>query len=282
MASVMGGKFAELDGQLLGPIESLYVTYTKGWSERDLYCLTFVIVVSAYVLGSLPFLILDLLRLPFFERRRLQPRVRNSTESIAKCVKSVLAIFFFIILPIQLTSYPIFQFFGINGSLPLPSGWEILSQLVVFLLVEDYTNYWIHRWLHTDWAYKHIHYMHHEFSAPMGFAASYAHPIEVLALGLPAFLGPALTGCHLVTIWIWFPLRQLEAVETHCGYNLRWWPTKLIPFYGGAEYHDHHHLVGQQSRGNFASIFTICDYIYGTDKGYRTRKRMEAAKQKDL
>lgn len=43
-------------------------------------------------------------------------------------------------------------------------------------------------------------------------------------------------------------------------------PTKYVPFYGGAEYHDYHHFVGGQSQSNFASVFTYCDYIYGTDK----------------
>ncbi|XP_058761780.1 calcium-dependent lipid-binding protein-like [Vicia villosa] len=34
----------------------------------------------------------------------------------------------------------------------------------------------------------------------------------------------------------------------------------------GSEHHDYHHYVGGQSQSNFASIFTYCDYIYGTDK----------------
>jgi sterol desaturase/sphingolipid hydroxylase (fatty acid hydroxylase superfamily) len=51
-----------------------------------------------------------------------------------------------------------------------------------------------------------------------------------------------------------------------CRYDFPWSVTKLIPFYGGPEYHDYHHYVGGQSQSNFASVFTYCDYIYGTDK----------------
>lgn len=51
-----------------------------------------------------------------------------------------------------------------------------------------------------------------------------------------------------------------------CRYDFPWTPTKYIPFYGGAEYHDYHHYVGGLSQSNFASVFTYCDYIYGTDK----------------
>ncbi|XP_073002488.1 very-long-chain aldehyde decarbonylase GL1-10-like [Typha latifolia] len=39
-----------------------------------------------------------------------------------------------------------------------------------------------------------------------------------------------------------------------------------IPFYGGPEYHDYHHYIGGQSQSNYASIFTYCDYLYGTNK----------------
>mmetsp|Transcript_62104 Transcript_62104/g.196387 ORF Transcript_62104/g.196387 Transcript_62104/m.196387 type:complete len:94 (+) Transcript_62104:1022-1303(+) len=77
----------------------------------------------------------------------------------------------------------------------------------------------------------------------------------------------------MITCWCWFTIRQLEAVDTHSGYDFWFSPTKLIPFYGGAEHHDYHHWVGGLSSGNFASIFTWCDYIYGTDKGFRFQKK---------
>ena len=57
-------------------------------------------------------------------------------------------------------------------------------------------------------------------------------------------------------------------------------PTKLIPFYGGAEHHDYHHWVGGLSSGNFASVFTWCDYIYGTDKGFRFQKKRTQSPQR--
>ncbi|RWR75812.1 methylsterol monooxygenase 1-1-like protein [Cinnamomum micranthum f. kanehirae] len=51
-----------------------------------------------------------------------------------------------------------------------------------------------------------------------------------------------------------------------CSYDFPLSPAKYIPLYGGAEYHDYHHYVGGQSQSNFTSVFTYCDYIYGTDK----------------
>ena len=245
----------------------------NGWTDYQLYIMTFWIILAFYIVCCIPYCLLDLFKLKQTDKERLQPGTYNSFSLMTKGAVLVLVVFFTTILPLQMCSGPFFEIAGINGTKPFPKVWQALLQLAIFFVVEDYGNYWIHRWLHTPWAYKHIHYMHHEFDTPTALAASYAHPIEVLVLGSPTFLGPAIVGCHVSVCWAWFVLRELEALETHSGYDFWWSPTKLIPFYGGSEYHDYHHWVGGKSRGNFASIFTYCDYIYGTDKGYRAEKR---------
>ena len=258
-----------------GGMASVWDAWMKrnGYTDYDLYLMTFWILLAFYIVCCTPYVILDTLQLRRTDRERLQPGTYNSFKLMTKGAVLTLGLFFAVILPLQMYSGPFFQIAGINGSKPFPKLWQVFLQLTIFFVIEDYGNYWIHRWLHTPWAYKHIHYMHHEFDTPTALAASYAHPVEILALGLPSFVGPAMVGCHVSVCWAWFVLRQLEAVETHSGYDFRWSPTKLIPFYGGSEYHDYHHWVGGQSRGNFASIFTYCDFIYNTDKGYRAEKR---------
>lgn len=99
----------------------------------------------------------------------------------------------------------------------MPSIWETLIQLGVYFIIEDYTNYWIHRLLHCKWWYEKIHKVHHEYTAPIGFAASYAHWAEILMLGFPSFLGPAIVPCHITTFLLWVVLRHIEAIETHGG-----------------------------------------------------------------
>lgn len=91
-------------------------------------------------------------------------------------------------------------------------------QLAVYFMVEDFTNYWIHRFLHCKWGYEKIHRVHHEYTAPIGFAAPYAHWAEILILGIPSFLGPAMAPGHIITFWLWIALRQIEAIDTHSGY----------------------------------------------------------------
>ncbi|TVU05191.1 hypothetical protein EJB05_48345, partial [Eragrostis curvula] len=113
------------------------------------------------------------------------------------------------------------------------------------------------------------------------FASGYSHWAELLFLGSPAFIGPAIVPCHITTFWLWFVVRGVQAIDSHSGFKFPFIPTKFIPFYGGAEFHDYHHYVGRQSQCNFAPVFTFCDDIYGTDKGYGYYKA-SLAKVKDM
>jgi 4,4-dimethyl-9beta,19-cyclopropylsterol-4alpha-methyl oxidase len=259
-------------GRNLTTWELKWFEYTANVSDYKLYCLNIVFLFLIFNFAPLPSVLLDFMKVKAFEKYRLQPGVHNSRESIWQCYKRVTVLFFTVVGPLQLSSYPAVKMVGVHCGLPLPSFKEILLQLTIYFIVEDYSNYWIHRWLHSEWAYNNIHYIHHEFTAPMSFSAPYVHVAEMVVLGIPTFLGPALVPGHMITLWLWIALRQLEAIETHSGYDFPWSPTKLIPFYGGPEHHDYHHLIGGKSQSNFASIFTYCDWIYGTDKGFRYQR----------
>jgi methylsterol monooxygenase len=81
-----------------------------------------------------------------------------------------------------------------------------------------------HQLLHTPLLYKHIHKLHHKYSAPFGLAAEYAHPLEVMILGTGTICGPLLycwfkPNLHIVTVYIWISLRLFQAIDAHSGYG---------------------------------------------------------------
>ncbi|KAL2543524.1 Methylsterol monooxygenase 1-1 [Forsythia ovata] len=261
-------------GRSLTAAETLWFNYSATKSDYFLYCHNILFLFLIFSIFPYYYLFLEFFFYNSIKPYKIQPKVKLSLFDTLRCYKSVMRMFFFIVGPLQLVSYPSVKMIGIRTSLPLPSLWEIIAQLGVYFIIEDYTNYWIHRFLHCKWGYEKIHKVHHEYTAPVGFAAPYAHWVEILILGIPSFLGPAIAPGHMITFWLWIGLRQIEAIETHSGYDFPWTPTKYIPFYGGADYHDYHHYVGGQSQSNFASVFTYCDYIYGTDKGFRYQKKV--------
>ncbi|KAK8496237.1 hypothetical protein V6N13_036376 [Hibiscus sabdariffa] len=261
-------------GRNLTRAETWWFNYSAKKSDYYLYCHNILFLFLIFTLVPLPLVFVELMRSLGFSKYKIQPKVSLTSSEMFRCYKDVMRMFVLVVGPLQLVSYPSTKMIGIQTGLPLPSIWEMLSQLVIYFMIEDYTNYWIHRFLHGRWGYEKIHRVHHEYTAPIGFAAPYAHWLEILILGIPSFLGPAIAPGHMITFWLWIALRQIEAIETHSGYDFPWTPTRFIPFYGGADYHDYHHYVGGQSQSNFASVFTYCDYIYGTDKGYRYHKKV--------
>ncbi|CAH2038667.1 unnamed protein product [Thlaspi arvense] len=113
------------------------------------------------------------------------------------------------------------------------------------------------------------------YATPFGLTSEYAHPAEILFLGFATIVGPALTGPHLITLWLWMVLRVLETVEAHCGYHFPWSLSNFLPLYGGADFHDYHHRLLYTKSGNYSSTFVYMDWIFGTDKGYRRLKSLK-------
>ncbi|CAD6209387.1 unnamed protein product [Miscanthus lutarioriparius] len=120
------------------------------------------------------------------------------------------------------------------------------------------------------------------YATPFGLTSEYAHPAEILFLGFATVVGPALTGPHLFTLWLWMVLRVLETVEAHSGYHFPWSPSNFLPLYGGSDFHDHHHCVLYTKSGNYASTFVYMDWLFGTDKDYRKAKTIEEKKEESV
>ncbi|KAL6641125.1 hypothetical protein ACP70R_019306 [Stipagrostis hirtigluma subsp. patula] len=270
-------------GRALTWAEVAWFRHSAATPDYCLYFQTFVNLLLAYSLAPVPVALIELcLPAKLTSPYKLQPRVRLPPAAFLRCFLDTARVLVLVTIgPLLFAPYPAVKMVGIRMGLPLPSAGEVAAQLLVYLLVEDYLGYWFHRLLHTEWGYEKFHHIHHEYPAPMGFAAARSHWIELLILGFPTFAGPALVPCHITTFWLWSTIRGVVAIDTHTGFNFPFSASRFIPLYAGAEFHDYHHYVGRRSQSNFAPVFTFCDYVYGTDKGYRYHKA-SLAKLKDM
>ncbi|KAL2925211.1 Methylsterol monooxygenase 2-2, partial [Bienertia sinuspersici] len=202
----------------------------------------------------------------------------NPLEAQEKCIIRLLLYHFCVNLPVMLLSYPVFRAMGMRSSLPLPSWKEVVPQIIFYFILEDFVFYWGHRVLHTSgYTSTFIVSTMSEYATPFGLTSEYAHPAEILFLGFATIVGPAITGPHLFTLWLWMVLRVLETVEAHCGYHFPWSPSNFFPLYGGSDFHDYHHRLLYTKSGNYSSTFVYMDWIFGTDRGFRTLKALKTA-----
>lgn len=192
-----------------------------------------------------------------------------------KCLKYILFTHFVIQVPMQTMFHPIAEYFGMKMyGVPFPDWTTMVSQIALFMLMEDAFHYWFHRALHYGPLYKMIHKQHHEFTAPFGIASEYAHPLETMILGMGTIGSPLLysviTGdLHLITVFTWVFVRTAQAIDSHSGYDFPWSLRKFVPFWAGADFHDHHHMV---FLGNYSSSFRFWDWMCGTDARYNAWK----------
>ncbi|KAI8918888.1 hypothetical protein BC831DRAFT_481892 [Entophlyctis helioformis] len=235
-----------------------------------------IVFIGRYI----PFVIAD--HIPYFRRYKIQADKIVTDAHWWKCVLHVVFFQLVVELPMMMAFHPVAMSLGMKFlEIPLPSWTSMGLATVFFLVMEDFYQYFAHRFLHWGVFYKHIHKMHHEYSAPFGLSSQYAHPAETLILGLGFFVGPimwvyAFNDLHVVTMAVWLAVRLLQVVDAHSGYDFPWSLRRILPFWAGADFHDYHHMAFV---GNYSSSFRWWDAIMGTDKAFHAWKAKVAAKK---
>ncbi|KAF8622159.1 hypothetical protein AX15_007277 [Amanita polypyramis BW_CC] len=246
--------------------------------------MSFLLHEIVYFGRCVPWIIID--AIPYFRKWKLQPSKVPTPQEQWECTKQVLFSHFTIELPAIWLFHPMAESLGMmTYQVPFHSWRTMVPQILFFFFFEDLFHFLAHQALHTGVLYKHIHKLHHKYSAPFGLAAEYAHPAEVFILGTGTIAGPILycyftRNLHILTVYIWITLRLFQAIDAHSGYDFPWSLQHFLPFWSGADHHDFHHMA---FTNNFSTSFRWWDRIFGTDDKYLEYKaRMKAAKLKGV
>ncbi|XP_061755081.1 fatty acid hydroxylase domain-containing protein 2 isoform X2 [Nerophis ophidion] len=202
----------------------------------------------------------------FITRYRVQVDKNNPVDpaKLRQALKTVLFNHLFISGPMVVVAYHLTSWRGDPCGPQLPTFHWALIELAFFSILEEVFFYYSHRLFHHPSLYKHFHKQHHEWTAPIGVVATYAHPLEHLFSNLlPVVIGPVVLGSHVSTTCMWYCIALVSTTISHCGYHL--------PFLPSPEFHDFHHLRFNQCFG----VFGVLDRLHGTDTKFKETKQYE-------
>ncbi len=150
-----------------------------------------------------------------------------------------------------------------------PQAWGLLGrwpgwlQLAVFLLVNDFARYWLHRWYHRSPLLWRIHRVHHTAVEMDALSAFRVHILEALIKYGLLVLPFRVLGLDDWIIILYSSVDVLKGFWHHA--NLRTYIGPLNYLLNSAELHWWHHSIEFTTTNvNYGSIFSCWDWLFGT------------------
>ena len=219
---------------------------------------TFVCLAITYWVTGFVFMAIDFSRLPVLMQYRVQQNKPPPGLQTYIGMMPVLIVNNIATLMLLVCIYPVFKFRGITTGSELPSLLRIVLELCGYLLIHELSFFYMHLLMHRPTAYKLIHKMHHEFTAPSALSSIYCSPIEHVLVNLGSvFACPIVIGSHASVIWIWVCLATFTTMHAHSGYH--------FPLLPSPEAHDYHHVTFTENYGSWG----VLDHLHGTNVKFR-------------
>ncbi|MDR3696667.1 sterol desaturase family protein [Mucilaginibacter sp.] len=141
--------------------------------------------------------------------------------------------------------------------------WSITEQVLFFLVTHDLYIYLFHRLQHASKLLWRTHEAHHSGKEVDFLAGSRSHVVEIIINQTIEFAPIVILGAHPEVIPIKALLDAMFGMFIHANVNVKF--GKLKYFLNSPELHLWHHANYREVfHANFATKFSIWDYLFGT------------------
>ena len=221
-------------GLLLGLILAVRPSFLSCWwsdltSSHSPLTLTGLIipglVLLVYWVHGLLHLAVDLSRWPPLYQYKIQATKPLTPSRLPRLFSTLATVQLGVFLPLcyllGLVSVKTDYGLWVDAShLALPTNRDICLHILGFAVVDEVLFYSSHRLAHHRALYRHVHKVHHEWTAPLALASDYCHPLEHLLVNvLPNIAYAFIFGSDPFSYLIWWVLGYLGSQTNHSGYR---------------------------------------------------------------
>ena len=98
---------------------------------------------------------------------------------------------------------------------------NIIKDLIIAVIYENFVEYYWHRFLHSKIMYKKYHKYHHYVKSPEPWDDMYIHPIEAIIYYCILYSPPFLFSCHYYAFIFYMIIMGLCGTLDHSGVNFK-------------------------------------------------------------
>ena len=144
-----------------------------------------------------------------------------------------------------------------------PTGWPLLAQAALALVVGELPGYWVHRFEHEWERLWRFHATHHSAPRLYWLNAGRFHPIDTLLTFVPSYGLLVVLGCGIEVLALFTLITAVHGIFQHANLQLRLGP--LNHFFSMAELHRwHHSKTIDEANHNYGQTVIVWDTLFGT------------------